>query len=346
MKSRLRPLVLLSLLAASVTCQAQRIALADLGELEIGYAEAQAQSEYPGAQLLLSAQVLPGDAFALRLPFRPNRITRLVGAGTAVSAGTAIVRIEGPELAAWLLEAEAVEAQFAQAQARFRSNEILFAGGGLSAAQWKTISEAYYLMQREMHHVEHVREVLRMDATVGELARADVLAPVDGRVIYPDGSVSTDAELLLANFVADDALRLTGRLGVGSGLAVDPVALIIGDCRIDIAQVEATAQALTRRVWSAAAPACIDLIPGAAYAGRALYPFDGVAVPRGALLRHGGLAGVLVRRGQALEFVAAQIVAEEETHYYLEPDSSLAGAQVLSRSVSAVQGMLLGLGSN
>jgi hypothetical protein len=340
----LKPLALLCLLAASIPGHAQRIALADLGELDTEFAQVSARSEYPGAELLLAAQPLPGDAFALRLPFRPNRTTRLVAAGQPVSMGTAIARIAGPELAAWRLEAAAVEAQFTQAQARFRANERLFASGALSAALWKDISDAYYLMQQEMHHVEHVREVLRMNPGEGDFASADLLAPVAGHVMFADGTASMGEELTVATFADADGLRLTGRIGLGPDLPRDPVALAIGSCRVEVAQVEATAQALSRRVWSAAKPTCMSLVPGGAYAGRALYPFDGVSVPRSALLRHAGRAGVLVRKGQALEFVEGDIVAEEDTVYYLVTKTPVAGEQVLSRSVSAVQGMLLGLG--
>ena len=77
-----------------------------------------------------------------------------------------------------------------------------------------------------------------------------------------------------------------------------------------------------------------------AYSGRAF------AVPRPALLPHEGRSGVLLRVGYRLRFVPVSILSEDERRFFIGDTAGLQGQDVLTRSVSSVQGLLLGLGSD
>jgi hypothetical protein len=80
--------------------------------------------------------------------------------------------------------------------------------------------------------------------------------------------------------------------------------------------------------------------------GRLEFPFAGYAVPRSALATVGGQPGVFVERGDHLRFTAVTIGGSDREAFYVSSDADLGGAAVLSTSVSAAQGILLGLGQD
>ncbi len=327
-----------------VSLCAQELSLEDLGELELDFAPVVTVSEYPGAEITLRAGSLPGDAFEVHLPFRPNRFSRLVQEGRSVTAGEPVARVAGPELVAWVLEAEAVSAQFARAQTRYQANRPLFEQGALSAALWASIAEEYFRLQGEMHHVEHVLEVLHVEDGAKE---AELLAPVDGRVLFPDTWKANEDEVIVATVLQPGSLRLHGLFGAPPGRGdQDPVAVSVGECRVAVDLVEASAEGLARRLWTTGSSECLAPAPGAVFAARPLYADSAFAVPRPALLRHEGRSGVLLRVGYRLRFVPVSILSEDERRFFIGDTAGLQGQDVLTRSVSSVQGLLLGLGSD
>lgn len=339
-----RRLLLLSALVASAAAGNARTAEIPkdrLRELQIEYAKVDAVSERPGAELLVEVKPLPGDAFTLRLPFAPNRITPVVTQGSLVQEGDVLARVSGPELAAWVLHADAVELQFADAQRRFTENRGLFERQAISSATWSDITQRYYELRDQMHHVEHTREVLRLSE---HHTGADLLAPRTGLVSFSDLSVAFVGEFEVAHIAEEGALRASGLLA--QGVEQRPVSLSLAACKIPIRRVENQASSLARRFWSAALIGCMEARPGVLLEGRLSYPFDGYIVPRKAIISLGGQAGVLLNAGNALEFVPVEISYEDRAFFYITSALDLDRRQVLVSSTSAVQGMLMGLGTD
>jgi hypothetical protein len=78
--------------------------------------------------------------------------------------------------------------------------------------------------------------------------------------------------------------------------------------------------------------------------GYPVYSFEGYRVPRAAVMRHDGRTLLALARGADLELRDVVIAGEDAQGFYLRAGESLVGERALVRSVSAVQGMLLGLG--
>ena len=67
-------------------------------------------------------------------------------------------------------------------------------------------------------------------------------------------------------------------------------------------------------------------------------------VPRDSLFNWRDQPALLLHDGDELEVVQVEVVASDGDSYRVSCPADLAGRDVLSRSVSAVQGTLLGLG--
>jgi hypothetical protein len=123
-----------------------------------------------------------------------------------------------------------------------------------------------------------------------------------------------------------------------------PSRVVFEDCTVPVSHVEALVRGLSRRVWSQDLATCPDVAPGALREGRFIYPFRGYAVPRASVATVGGQAGVFVEDGDALAFAPVAIASADEIRFYVRSERSLEGRRVLATSVSAAQGILLGLG--
>ena len=331
------------LCAAALSAQAaERIEREQLRDQDHAFAPVEVATERPGRPQLMRVDTLPDDTLQLRLPFRPNRLERLVPDGGSVTAGQALARISGPELVAWLLEARAVEARFDDAAARYRANRPLYEQQALSADLWQRIADRYFALQLEQHHVEHVYEWLQL--VEGPEPEALLVAPRGGRVLFMPLPEVADGEIPLVRLLDTASLRLVARLpGAQAGSVV---ALRSGACDLAIDGREGRITGLSSRVWSAPLAGCLAATPGLPVDGYPVYAFDGYRVPRSAVIRHAGRTLLALDGDGDLALQEVRIAGEDDTHYYLRATASLAGGRVLVRSVSAVQGILLGLGGD
>ena len=347
MKQRQRSRVVLAvaaLVATGFAAAQERVAKADLGGLALDFAPAQAVTERPGPPLLFQVAPYPGDVFELRLPFHPNRIEPLVAQGQTVAAGDAVARLRGPELGIWLAGARATQRRFADVRRRYEANQPLFEQGALSAAKWSEIASEYLALDAQIRHIEHVLEVLRPSADRD--SEALLATPVAGRVDFSRQAPPAPGELVVATILADEAMRLVGRVALDEADGVR--AIEAGDCRVAVAHVELQAERLYRQIWSEPLFACPDLAPGALLSGHLVHEFAGYRIPRAAVFRVAGRAGVAVDAGDSLRFVPLSIASEDRGAFFVSVDAAtdpLAGSEVLVRSVSAVQGLLLGIGA-
>lgn len=338
----LRLLCALGLLCAvALNAQAaELIAREQLRDLDLAFAPVEVADERPGRPQLMRVDTLPDDTLQLRLPFRPNRLERLVPDGGSVTAGQALARISGPELVAWLLEARAIEARFADAAARYRANRPLYQQQALSADLWQRIADRYYALQLEQHHVEHVLEWLQ--PTQDPEPEALLVAPRGGRVLFSPLPEVADGEIPLLRLLDTGSLRLVARLPGAQAETV--LALRSGACDLPIDGREGRVTGLSRRVWSQPLAGCLEATPGLPVDGYPVYALDGYRVPRPAIIRHGGRTLLALDRDGDLALQEVSLDGEDDMHFYLRSTVPLAGRRVLVRSVSAVQGILLGLG--
>jgi hypothetical protein len=335
-------LVLGTALVAPAQAQ-QTVAMADLGSFSAEFAAATAVSERPGETLVVTVDALPGDRLQLHLPFEPNRLQPLVANGSRVQAGDPVARVSGPALGQWLLEFELLQARYAEAQRRYLRNQSLYDQGALSADTWFAISETYRDLRLEVHHAEHVMEVLEVEGQ-REPAQALLHAPISGLLLFAENEGGVADHPLIAELIAAESLRLGAWIRAGGSDRA--LRLTSGDCGLAVIQEAQQISGFRRRVWSEPLGDCMAPRPGLLGEGRVYYAFDGFRVPRSALLRHAGQTLLAVRRGAQLALVPTQIHGEDESNYYVTANAALDGVQVLVRSNSALQGLLMGLGGS
>jgi len=332
-----------ALLLLSATCASAQdeLALADLGDLDLAFAPVQSLERVPGPNLRASVHPDPGAAYRVLLPANVQRSRFRVAPGAPVAAGDPVVRLEGAEIHHWLLEYDALRVRFETAKRRYERNRPLYEDRALPEADWADIQERYFALRLESEHMAHFHEWLLPSPE--EDGDALVLgAPVAGIVMYDSGMPALDAGDVLLEILPEDGLRL--RVEAPAARSVDLTAVAFGDCEVAIERVEGTHQGLYRRAWSRPLVGACTQAPGAVLSVRPYYRLQALQLPRAAVFQWRRTPHVWLRQGERLLARPVRIVADTPDGYAVAAEAALENGEVLVRSVSAAQGMLLGLG--
>ncbi|MBN7795952.1 hypothetical protein [Parahaliea mediterranea] len=338
MKTPILALALAGFCAAPA--QAQRIDIDTLGSLQLDYTRVAASAGYTGAPLAGDVGFRPGDALSVVSPYHIQRIRYLVNPGGAVTRGQPVAELAGPEIHHFLVQYEVAAERLAVARKRFESNRELYQRRAIDEQRWIEISDAYFSLRLEHEHLAHFRELLREAPDNSD--HILFTAPAAGRLLYRLTSPGIAAGGEIAQVVPDSALRL--RVAIPAGAGGGPSRLARGECDLAIDAIDSVVEGFHRRAWSAPlAPEC-PWLPGQRVMVSPFYPQQGYEVPRESLLHWEGDPAVLLRSGAQLELVPVEVVSSTTGGYFVRCDATLSDREVLSASVSAVQGILLGLG--
>lgn len=320
---------------------AQELELDALGAFELVFQRARPVQNYPGHDVAATVTYRKGEAFIVPSPGRVQQIAYLVEPGAAVAQGQPFAVLRGPEMHHFEMAYESSRALLAGAERRYKANQTLYERKAISESQWLEISEKYYALSLEYEHMRHFFElVLQGDDDPDALT---LVAPLSGVIDYsstPGGVGEGDS---IAQFVPDAAIRLEATLP--NKLRDRVVALRWGDCESGVERVSAMTDGFFVRVWSVSlAPACRPLLGEQLLVTPLLRSQGAYSLPRSAVFQLQRQTMVLVREANRLHPLAVNLLGAQGDDYVLSAAAGLADREVLVSSVSAVQGMLLGLG--
>lgn len=334
-------LLMVVLLSAPVSAGPEWVAVSDLGDLELTFAQVTATDQIPGAPLRGEVRARGGEAVRVLLPRTAHRVVFLVSPGALVQAGEAVVRLEGPEIHHWQLEFDAVADRFAMAKARYSRNEPLYRSGALAADRWAAIQDSYLELSLEYEHMRHFGELL-LPASADLPDALVVAAPEVGRVQFDSRAPAQSEAETLFTVIPTDALRLHVEVPVGR--AANLRALRLHRCQLAVTAVDQQARGFFVAAWSAPVPDACGLLPGAVVTAEPTYATQALLVPRAALFQWQRDSHVLIRDEGRLMPRRVELLADTATGYAIAADPELVDADVLVTSVGAVQGLLMGLG--
>lgn len=325
---------------SSVAAEPDRVPIGDLEDLDLSFASVQQLEEVPGPAVQARVSHRGGALYRIELPRDARRATYLVGNGDVVSVGQPFVTLDGPEIHHLLLEFSTLETRYEAARERYERSRESYSRQALREDQWVAIVDRYLELQLEYEHMRHFQELVQESSDESEAIT--LTAPIAGRIRYRDNQERLVAGTELAGFLAAEALQLRAKVPMAS--ASELSALALPGCRLGIAAVDKVAEGFFLTAWSDPVPEDCDVTLDATVSARPLYRRDAYAVPRSAVFTRDGEAQVLVRRGDVLEAVGVTLLMPDGDHYAISSAGDLVDSDVLVTSVSAVQGILLGLG--
>jgi len=320
------------------------IAIDELGSLEIAFEKASTVDRVPGPATWAEVSHRRGAAFSIPAPRRIGQADYLIVPGQRVVDGQPIVRLSGPEIEHWQLEFESIRSRFLQADDRYRRNQPLFESNALAESVWTEISDQWHALRLEYEHMSHFAE--QIDEANSEDGLL-LIAPFDAFAVYETTASTLAQDEMIASFIPIEALRLRTRTSAVNRSRL--LAIRAGACELAIEEIGERATGFLIDVWSEALEGRCDLLPGQTLSIVPLYraSSDGqtaVRVPASALLNWDHSHFLLVRRDDRLYPEAVEVLGADGSTLLVLGPASLAGKEILARSVSAVQGILMGLG--
>ncbi len=332
------PLLLLSLV---MPCSAnEKVPLASLGALDIEFSKVLSVETVPGPPLRGEMRARAGEAFSVALPMTASRAAFTLSPGDQVAAGDPVVWLEGPDVEHWLSEYRALTAQLEIARQRYQRNQRLYQDNVLAAEQWADIQARYFALQLQHEHMQHFYDLLPSD---GISHQGVMLAsPRAGSVVFDSRLDSISIGETAFSVVAPGTLRL--HVEVPSQRSAELAGLSLPGCRLAVDRIDGVARNFFVSAWSEPTREGCPQRLGTLVSAIPLYYAAALVIPRDALFQWQGEPHVLVRSGDLLHAHRVVLIADTPQGYAIGSDEALADQDVLSRSVSAVQGILLGLG--
>jgi hypothetical protein len=329
---------------------AQSVDIARLGQLRLEYAAVSTADSYAGRPVAALAGHRAGESVSLITDPRVQQIHYLLPPGATVEKGQPIARLDGPEVHHFLLEVETTGKRLALARQRFLANRELYRSKAIDESRWIMISDTYYALKLEHEHLRHFHSLL-VTGDRGDDGERDehgesvtLIAPAGGVLDYavPEGGISAGGEL--ASIIPAQSLRL--KVEVPLARRADLVSLSSGSCRLGIADISGIAEGFRVSAWSNPLTSACDFLPGQRFMVTPWYRAEGFRVPVRSLLQWRGRSAVLVREDGHLVPVPVEVLGGTADDYFVRCDADLDGREVLTHSVSALQGILLGLGAD
>ena len=233
----------------------------------------------------------------------------------------------------------AKKALFDITKSRFDKNRELASANAITQDKWLNIAQQYYDAQLAWGHLNHFAEMFEPheDDDMGYL-----LAPSKGVFMLPE-QASADTETQLGAIVNSNDIRLSALVNASEKEWVE--AINTSSCSVQIEKVEDINHRFFVRVWSAPIPEGCALQLGAQVNARVQLSVSALTVSADSVFYLHGQASIFVRRASALEAVPITLIGNADNDNAVFIAEGLTNSDdVLTSSISAVQGILLGLG--
>jgi hypothetical protein len=314
------------------------ISAAELGEFSLQYTKVNQRQGFELQSVIGKVKALPHAGLQVRAPFDPQQIEFYVGDGQWVNRGQKVALLGGSEVHHFLEQLAAQKALYAQAEARYQQNKPLFERQGISQDRWQQITSYYYATKLELGHLNHFAELIQTTDSDDHLF---LLAQSDGIWRYP-GDVQLDEGTLLGSITAKQQLRYQFSLPVSLVKLVSRIS--VGQCSLTVSHYSINASGLSASVWSEPlTPQCEGSINQRVTVSP-MIASNVQLVPMTSVFMLDGATYVAKSKGDELQPIQINLVGKQGQFYAIEEQQNLADANVLTSSVSALQGVLMGLG--
>lgn len=310
-----------------------------LGNLSVQTQVIEAISTYTGKEIMAQVAVLPGQSYVFKSPINVQQVQYLKGLGDTVAKNEAFAIIQGPEVHHFHHVFETQKVLFEQAQTLFNNSAKLYQRKSLSEQAWLDISNQFHDTKMKFDELTHFFDlVLSFDETQESLTLA---SPVAGVLQYSIGG-SLDANNVIASFLPKQAIRL--KLNLPIGASHTPTSVKLGNCHLDIDFIESANSAFYKVAWSKALTADCAFAVGQVLIATPEYKTNAYQVKQSAVFNLNGDNYIFIQNKQNYEAVKVTLVTSQENTYIVQSAELIDKQKVLVSSVSAVQGILLGLG--
>lgn len=328
------------------SAESLRVSVQQLGALQQQIHTASEISQYAGSPLLGTVTELPGQAYILKAPMNIQQALYLQPSGTIIKAGEDVVKLVGPEVHHYYAQYKIYQQLHAQSETLYANNQRLFKNKSISESEWLSVSEQYYKIKLAYDEYEHFfAYVTQVDEENDTITLA---APIGGHVLY-DPSVAMNIDDVIGRFVPKSAVRVHIQVPVANrlsevGQSSPPIQSIqLPYCLLSISHTDQRIEQFYQSAWSAPITTNCHLQLGEQVSLIPHYSTQAYQISKDSVFTWEGASYVWVKDRDSYIAVEVDLLASEAQTYIVTAQQTLANKLILTTSVSAAQGILLGL---
>jgi len=319
---------------------AETVELSSLGKLRLSFKSVETVKSVSGKKLMAFVTNKVGESYVLSTPTNVQQIFYLVENGEPIKKGQIIATMKGPEVHHFVSEFQSYESLYQLTKQRLENSRSLFQKKIIDEDKWLEINKNYQATFLIYEHMRHFYELITAISEADESMQ--VRSPVDGIIVKPKNKVRFDEGDTIAKFVPSSAIQLELKLPVKKSKEL--FRLSTATCELAIASKSKVAEGAFTRVWSEPITEECGLVYGQQVIVVPHYNQKAYKIPKSAVFNHNGNDSILVKQGQGLNTVEVSLITSDGENYLVNSEKDLSQDSILMTSVSAVQGVLLGLG--
>ena len=319
---------------------AENVQISELGKFKIEYATATQTDVIRGSQLIASVKEQVGMAFVLNTPTNIQQIDYILNNGDLIKKGQPFAILRGTEVHHFISEFKVFQKLLNLTEKRLNRNKELFRKKLIDEEKWLTISKNYYETMLEFEHMHHFYDLI---VSINESDDSIIIkAPLSGVFTIPNNQSHFSEGDTIASFVPKKSIKL--KIQLPSNLANNISYIESNSCKLNITKKSRIASGAFVEVWTESLTDECPLLLGQQIM---VYPFfkeHAFLVPKSAVFSINGKDKIFIKSKNELKPIDISLLTSIDENYLLSSQIDLTNAQILSSSVSAVQGILMGLG--
>ncbi len=316
------------------------ISIKELKKLRLEYVTPGVKKEYPGQNLAAEVDIRSGEDFILYAPATIQQIHFTVVNGQEVAKGDPIAILSGPEIHHFVTEFEFNKQLMVLLEARYKKNKKLLQQKTINEKKWIELSKEYLAVKLEFGHMSHFMEL------VSNINEDDdsltVIAPEGGliNITKNDGHFTIDEAIF--SIVPIKSVRLKISLPIKFKKVINRVKT--DNCSLSVISVSGIAEQSFVTAWTQTIKSECQLSLGERITVTPSYALQAWVVPKQSIFNWDEKNQILIKNGQFIEMAEVTIHGAKDNQYFISTKHPLQGKQILNSSVSAVKGILQGLG--
>jgi len=335
-----KTLTLIALLFISSSLIAENVQISELGKFKLEYTTATQTDVMRGSQLIATVAEQVGMAFVLNTPTNIQQIDYILNNGQLIKKGQSFAILRGPEVHHFISEFKVFKKLMNLTEKRFNRNKELFRKKLIDEEKWLTISKNYYETMLEFEHMHHFYDLI---VSINESDDSIIIkAPLSGVFTIPNNQSHFSEGDTIASFVPEKSIKL--KLQLPSNLVNNISYIESNSCKLNVTKKNRIASGAFVEVWTESLADKCKLLLGQQIM---VYPFfkeHAFLVPKTAVFSLNGQDRIFIKTESVLKSIDISLLTSINKNYLLSSQIDLTNTQVLSSSVSAVQGILIGLG--
>lgn len=314
----------------------------NLKDLKLLTHKVQRVSVYPGRPTLGEITEVPGQAYAIRSPLTAQQVRFLHPRGATLKAGEDFVNLSGPEVHHYYSQYHIKKSLFELAEQQFKRSKSLYAQSAISQQAWWDINKTYSAAKLDYDEMQHFFELV---SGFDEQSQTITLtSPISGVLRFAPLESLVEANLI-ARVVPTDSIRLTFNITNEHAKYVAFVSTSKTNCRLKVSAIEAVATGLSTKVWTEALTAQCPYSLGQSLSVTPFFSQQAYTIPKSSVFSMEGEQFVFIKAGKQLKAIKVVLITSVEQNYIVQSTDFIENKEVVTSSISAVQGILLGLGS-